>query len=176
MKKLLWMIPLFVAAACASTAPRFESYPGEEMRTARRTLPYPYDAVWTGVRRVVDGYRVHTEDREHGVMLTKWKTTITSNTALLTGGGRAADDYGVSTMGTEQAEFELRNRLIINVIPAGDSTVVTVTNRFWARPYDVNNPQTTVHGNKAFSSRNFDTHEEHKVLVRIEEIAAEQVK
>lgn len=176
MKKTVWIILAAAGFACAGTTPRFEQYPGEIERDVMRTLPYRYDAVWKGVRRAVEDYRIHAEDSERGTMLTRWKITIVANSAQLTenrsmSNGMVIDEHSGSGMSGDQGNFEVRNRLIISAVPSGDSTVVSVKNHFWVRPYDPANYQAATFGNKSFSFHAFDTHEEYRIIERIEAIA-----
>lgn len=176
MKRMVWMIPVVMVMACATGLPRFQQYPGEMEKTVTQTLPYGYDAVWAGVGRAVDGYRVHTMSREEGVVITRWRMRVVPGVGQIGQSrnyvnGSGIDDYSHSVAAGEEKEFELHNRLVITVVPAGDSTVVTLTNRFWGQPHDYFGDSPVSSGDKAFSTAALDMHDEYAALEIIRAVA-----
>jgi len=180
-KTILSIILFVMLFACSSAPPRFNKQPGEQERGMVRTFPHRYDAVWKGVEDVTSEYRIHTKNREQGILFTRWKMTVVRNMGRLSedrnfSHGIKIREYSDSVDPHEQGQFEVHNRLQIRVIPEGDSTTVAVTNYFWVNTHDYDPDRTVPFGNKAFSTWEFDTREEFKVLDRIGEIAARAEK
>ena len=173
------LIPLIILILTNCSSSRmFSNSAGEYERQQVHTYPFDSDTVWKSALEAVADYRLHTKDRENGVLLTWWKSTIMNEVGALS--ERNNFIHGVKiedrTDGGPQkgSEFELQNRLEIRMTRNSNSTTtVTVKNIFKVTPYDLtpNDNTNDRFANKVFSHVEFDPREEYRILNRIEEIA-----
>ncbi len=175
---ILVMLGGILALACAPPPPKFGKSPGEQEKTLVRTIPQPYDAVWRGVQAVVDSYRVHTMDRDNGLVLTWWNQSVVKQNVRFSEGRNFSHGIKIqehSDIGppSEGADFEIQKRLRINAIPVSDSsTTVTVAYYFKVTPFNLYRKHGERFGNKSFSIWEFDTREEFRIMDKIEKVAA----
>ncbi len=172
----LLLSPLF-AGSCSQ--PRmFTREPGEFEGRQAETVPYGYDEVWASLLTVVSDYRIHTKDPVRGVLNTWWRSKVVKETGDLAYGDKYSRGVKIEDRSdgasNERNDFELRNRLMVQVIRDTDSTTtLIVTNIFKAAPHNYSGQERERGGyaGKAFDMSVFDTREQYLVIKRIAERA-----
>jgi hypothetical protein len=177
----LFLVSLF-AGSCSQ--PRlFTREAGEFEGRQAETVPYGYNDVWASLLTVVSDYRIHTKDPERGVLNTWWRTKVVKETGELAFGDRYNRGVKIEDRSdgasNERNDFEIRNRLMVQVIRDTDSTTtIIVTNIFKAGPHNYSGQERESGGyaGKAFDMSVFDTREQYTVIKRIAEVAGERKK
>lgn len=175
-------LTLLFTTSCSQ--PRlFTREPGEFEGRQAETIPYGYDDVWASLLSVVSDYRIHTKDVERGVLYTWWRTKVVKETGDLAFASKYNRGVKIEDRSDgasyERNDFEIRNRLMVQVIRDTDtSTTVVVTNIFKAGPhnYSGQEKESGSYAGKAFDMSVFDTREQDKVIKLITETAAKRAK
>lgn len=176
---VLLLISSILVSSCIffTQPPRFRATHDLQENSEIRGFPVSREMAWKYTKEALLGnYRLLKEDKAQGLILTQWKKQIIKETGHMS----ACKMHGVNIetrteylSRQEMGEFELRNRLYIIVEGTADSSTISVTNYYVARPKD----DTYIYFEpefvevdyviKAFSMSDFDTREQHLVLNRI---------
>ena len=146
-----------------------------------RTYASDYDTVWNIVRSTVSEYRFQNDQKEKGLLQTYWKTRAIKEKGRLHAKedymhGNVIEDRADDIPQSQMGDFEMKERLSILVDRSTDSTTtVTVAYHFKVASASQGvGPEverdTAPYANKAYSSWDFYTKEEHKILEKVSEM------
>lgn len=159
--------------------PRFPVPQDLQVNSEVRVFHMDRDTVWKYARETVrDNYRLLKEDAVQGLLLTTWRKQTVRGTGRMSAvviHGVKVDDRSDAPHSADRAEFELRNRIAVIVTGNADSSTVSVTNYFVARPkvymnafYEMDFVEVD-DVTKPYSMSDFDTNEQFLILNRIGE-------
>ncbi len=177
-RRIIAVLPLAALTAallsCAGQPPRFKSAPDEMQHRETRGYPASVEMVWSATMEILDGYKIFTQDPVQGIILTNWRDTLTKNTGSIGGTwmhGVKVEERADTQDKRNMQQFLIRNRLHIAMAGNKDSTTVSVTNYFTARPKDFFERvgDDADHGSRSYSVSDFDTREQYVILNKIGE-------
>lgn len=177
-RRIMAVLPLIAAFAalfsCAAQPPRFHTSQDEMQQRETRGYRASNTLVWQAVLEVVNDYKIFKKDPSQGLILTDWREKLTKDSGIIGGTwihGVKVEDRADTQDKRDMREFVIKNRLHIIVTGNADSTTVSVTNYFTARPKDFSGRagNDVDYGNKSYSVSDFDTREQFVVLNRIGE-------